>query len=197
MKKLLIISLAIISGAGLLQSCRKGENDPFLSLRTRRARIAGEWKMITLESKRVQTIGNTTTTTDRTYSNGVETSTYTYMGNSTTTTTGPYTIVNTFRKDGTYTEVVTSDDEIVTIEGTWIFLKRSKEDELKNKEAILLTNTKTTSSTGETTTVNELSGQVFVIDELRNKKMVWTMEYRQSDSSGSETDTYKISFEQD
>jgi hypothetical protein len=193
-KKILIISLVVVSGAGFLQSCKKGENDPFLSLRTRRARITGEWTMTGMTSTTVQTLGSSSSTTSRTYSDGTETSTYTYTGGS-MTTTDHYTIVNTFRKDGTYTEVYTTDSDVTTIEGTWMFLNKSKEDKLKNKEAILLTNTKTTSS-GGTTTVNDLSGQVFVIDELRNKKMVWTTEYGQSDGGGSETNSYKMTFKQ-
>ncbi len=37
----LIISISIIN----LYSCRKGEHDPFLSLRSRKARLCGEWKV--------------------------------------------------------------------------------------------------------------------------------------------------------
>lgn len=41
--KLLLI-FVILTGT-ILPSCRKGEGDPFLTLRSRKARITGEWKM--------------------------------------------------------------------------------------------------------------------------------------------------------
>ncbi|PIP55156.1 MAG: hypothetical protein COX07_01410 [Bacteroidetes bacterium CG23_combo_of_CG06-09_8_20_14_all_32_9] len=42
--KLLLLLVIIIV---IIPSCKKGDNDPFLSLRSRKARITGEWKLIT------------------------------------------------------------------------------------------------------------------------------------------------------
>lgn len=44
MKTLKIITVSIL-GLLALQSCKKGENDPALSLKTRDARITGEWEL--------------------------------------------------------------------------------------------------------------------------------------------------------
>ena len=194
MKKLLILGIAALATAGTMQSCKKGENDPFLSLRSRKARLAGEWKLTSSESKSEQTYMGATTTTTRTYDGTTETTSQTF-GGSTTTTTSDYTINLTIEKDGTYTQVYTDteDGETTTTKGTWIFLKRSKENELKNKEAILLTQTSTTEG-GETTTMTDLSGDVIEIDQLKNKEMIWKTHYSYSDDSGSETNEFTGTF---
>ncbi|SFT66364.1 hypothetical protein SAMN05216474_1633 [Lishizhenia tianjinensis] len=47
-----LVLLALI-GASVV-ACKKGEDDPFLSLRTRDARISGEWKLESYSSKDIQ-----------------------------------------------------------------------------------------------------------------------------------------------
>lgn len=44
MKRLIILSLALVTGLSI-SSCKKGENDPALSLKSRNARITGEWAL--------------------------------------------------------------------------------------------------------------------------------------------------------
>ena len=48
MKILKIIILAVFTTV-LLQACKKGDNDPFLSLKTRDARITGTWELMSSE----------------------------------------------------------------------------------------------------------------------------------------------------
>ena len=43
MKKLLLLGAAAMVLVANLSSCKKGENDPFLSLKSRKARLCGEW----------------------------------------------------------------------------------------------------------------------------------------------------------
>ena len=49
MKKLLIMTLAL----GMLAGCKKGENDPGISFRSRDARIVGEWEMEIMEETQI------------------------------------------------------------------------------------------------------------------------------------------------
>jgi hypothetical protein len=71
-----------------------------------------------------------------------------------------------------------------TSEGTWFFLGKSKENDLKNKEAIALT--QTASSAGNSTSVfTGLNSSVFVISQLKNKEMVLTTGNSSSSSEGS------------
>ena len=42
-------------------ACKKGENDPFLSLSSRKARLAGEWKLTKMDELNVSNNGTNTT----------------------------------------------------------------------------------------------------------------------------------------
>lgn len=159
------ISLAILAGTLMFTSCKKGENDPSISLYSRKARVAGEWNVDKIVSTTTETGTNAgiaytevnTTTFDGT--NFTNTSTNTSGSTSVTeTVTGTIaTNTMTFEKEGTfvqnqtYTTVETEDlgggDKIVTTtthtdvyEGTWNFL--GKVDEFKNKERMVLNTTK-------------------------------------------------------
>jgi len=49
MKKILGIALIAAFAVPSFQACKKGEDDPGLSLRSRKSRLAGEWKMASME----------------------------------------------------------------------------------------------------------------------------------------------------
>jgi hypothetical protein len=48
MKNVLITLIALVC-LTIIPSCKKGENDPFISFRSRDARITGKWKVVNLE----------------------------------------------------------------------------------------------------------------------------------------------------
>ena len=201
MKKILHLTLiaAVLSGA--MVSCKKGENDPFLSLRSRKARVAGEWTVTAFESKSmtVDNGSNSTLTTTATYNGSAETSVETISvgGASTTeTTVSSYTMSLDIDKDGTYELTQSGTDGTYTEKGTWLFVGKSKENELKNKEAIMLV-TESESSTGYNTTYTGLDGRIFVIDQLKNKEMSLTLESSSNGSDGSTSSfSNKLTFEQ-
>lgn len=197
-----IAQLITFSGLILLSlaGCKKGENDPFFSLRSRKARLAGEWTLSTLESAQVNTSGSTTNSTVSSYASGSETSSNTVVvsGNtvSSTVNTVAYTLTLTLEKDGTFKQIRTEGNATTTTEGTWIFLKKNKENELKNKEAILLTTQKITTSAG-TTTMEGISGDVYVIDQLKNKEMKWKLNKKTTEGNDSEMLEMSLVFVQD
>jgi hypothetical protein len=127
--KKLIIALSVAAlVAPTLESCKKGENDPGLSLRSRKARVAGEWKVSKMDLKSsskgstIQTntsFSGVTTTTNSSYTDDVtisfdgtnfkHTEKYSNTNNNVTTTsdttyTGTGEIKFTFEKDGTFTK---------------------------------------------------------------------------------------------
>lgn len=172
-----------------LAGCKKGENDPFLSLRSRKARLAGEWSLSYQEYARQSVVGNTTSSEVRHFDSGTETSSSTVIVSGSTVSSNVstihYTLTLTIEKDGTFSQVRSENNETTTSEGTWIFLKKSKEDELKNKEAILLT-TKKITTPGGTTTVEGVSGEVYLIDQLKNKEMKWKLSRKTTEGNDSE-----------
>ncbi len=163
--------------AGLMlatPSCKKGENDPFLSLSSRKARVAGDWEMTdyAYTSTNTENDGDYQTVTE-TFANGVITridldyDAASATSNSVTTTTTIDKSTMTFGKDGTwnreynttsvssttiltYTTTVTTT-RTMTSSGTWAFVGKTK-DVYKNKERIVLT-TLTETNTDQTTDV--------------------------------------------
>ncbi|MEY3425959.1 MAG: hypothetical protein RL679_1317 [Bacteroidota bacterium] len=203
MKKLIVLSLAAIALIANLSSCKKGENDPFLSLKSRKARVVGEWT-VTKEEGTSQDIskisfgGVTVTTTTN------ETSTYNgtlFTSTSVTTSSAGgnplentyndvYTQSYTFEKDGSFTleTVYTGQNYTEKIEGTWAFVGKSKTAELKNKEAIALSITKYSDIDNGVTTTYSATGFddsiIIAIDRLKNKEMVFIRESTYSEPNG-------------
>jgi hypothetical protein len=164
MRKLTSILLTAVLLAVVMPACKKGENDPAISLRSRKARVAGEWKVTSGSGSYTET-GTNPYNSSWTY-NG---STYT-QSSSWGSTTAIRTIEYTFEKDGTFVIKDTEDGQLTTIEGNWNFA--SGVGETKRKSQLVLSYTKMASSWG-TTTINGFYPFVtFEIDELRNDKMV-------------------------
>ncbi len=177
---LTIIVMSSITG------CKKGENDPALSLRTRKARISGEWKL----SK-----GTESFTFNNGGTSGSSTTTYTNATVSTDGNTSSYTETFTIEKDGTFETVIVADGETFTTTGNWFFAGKIKDLDLKKKEAIVL-NTLTESGLGySSTTTGLLDGGVLIIDQLKNKEIVFKGSYSSSGSGSSSTSNYERTYE--
>ncbi len=128
--KKVMIALAVAAlVAPTLESCKKGENDPGLSLRSRKGRVAGQWTVKSWEEKSSTTSNSTYTQTTSPPSSSDGTNTGGSTSNSTvtfdgtnfkhkenwsntsnnitysgdTTYTGTGEIKYTFEKDGTFT----------------------------------------------------------------------------------------------
>lgn len=173
MKKL---SLSVLAATLLFSACKKGENDPSISLVSRKARVAGEWnvdKMVSTDNSVSGTTtyadaetfdGTTYTSTSSVTSGGTPTTetitgtiaknTVTFTKDGTFTMEANYTTTETQTSGGGYTEVTTKVYTNKT-EGSWNFL--GKVDEFKNKERIVLNYTKGSSSVA-TTTVTTFGG---------------------------------------
>ena len=108
--------LALFVGVLVLESCKKGENDPFLSLRSRDNRISGEWELAEYESESTTTVtdGGTTVTTTSSSSFDGSVWTNTQGGN---TTSYSYKRSLTINKDGTYMMTETQDGNVSESDG--------------------------------------------------------------------------------
>lgn len=191
----------MFAAAGLMlatPSCKKGENDPFMSLKGRKSRLAGEWKLTAAEW----------TDTD-TYSQGgssyLEVDKWVYDGTNLTYTftqsidgvaqTPPapvvdtYAMSHTFSKDGSYASSSTTNSNTSTSEGYWSFVGKSKVQELKKKEAVLITETSTLSF-GNTNTYTGKSmypDGYLLLDRLSGKEMIAKIDHSAT-YSGGDTD---------
>lgn len=181
-------------------SCRKGEDDPALSLRSRKARMAGEWKMTSGKtvSTNVYTSSSTTSTTTTTYdgANATESNvTTTPFGTFNTDDAYAYTDAITFEKNGKFSGANVNNGITTTFEGTWNF--EGGVADVKKKTQLILFYTKIVED-GATTTIEGNSFQIkYEIKELRNKKLVLTNTNKTTYSNGdSYEDISETTFEQ-
>ncbi len=162
---LMVLAIAIPG----LNSCKKGENDPFLSLKSRDSRITGEWKLTKVEGTQIQPnfSGSGSTTATTTYDGTTMTTTVTGQ---TTPITSKYSLTITLEKDGNakVNEVEDTDTDIFTTRWYWLESAKSKMwiniagdeylvDQLKNKELVLVQKSESTSTVGSTTRTSSSS----------------------------------------
>lgn len=171
-KTIKLFMLALMIAPVILTGCKKGEGDPFLSLKSRKARLVGEWNVTAGKGSST----NSGITTTWTYDGAQNVTTY---PSPLPTSTDKYTMKYTFEKDGTYELVYTDNNnstpEISTAKGTWNFTGRV--GELKNKSQLVLTTTSYTTSAGTVTVSgSEAMNEIMDIYQLKNKEIIikWT-----------------------
>jgi hypothetical protein len=162
MKKLLfVLSVFLFSGI-LVFSCKKGEDDPFISFRSRKARFSGDWHITLLDKRETITQGGmseiintdieeegvTETTTSGSFRNTrlgrLDVGHYQFKKDGTFTYNYQVTIIENWRDTVSYVDVnnyqykdtTLTETRIFRASGTWNFL--SNVDEYKNKERVIL-----------------------------------------------------------
>lgn len=163
----------ILLGGILLSGCKKGENDPFLSLRSRKARICGEFNVTSYES--VYKDPSTNQSRTEILNNGVMTITETDQ-NGTYTESFPYSAEYAFYKDGTFMTSVKSDAYSMLIKGAWFFVGKNKDADLKNKEAIGMVDKEAQyDNPGNSFVYNSKFddfGSLYILNQLKEKEII-------------------------
>ena len=168
MKKISTIALMMVFALSLaFVGCKKGENDPLISLKSRDGRITGTWVLskvdksddITITDGGANIIINTTETYDGT-------SWSTSSAGITTKVSFSYEV--TIEKDGTWSSTQTTDGDTEEASGYWQW-----SDSKKNKTGIVVANT------------------LWTIDQLKNKELITINNtfYKDTDSDGDGTET--------
>jgi len=160
-KNLLFLALAVIASSTLLSSCKKGENDPFLSLKSRDARITALWKLTSAESS-VNNDGSIFTTN---FDGSIMTNYY--PGGFTDNYS--YSLTIEIKKDGTYQSIETNDGDIETIDGKWYWVNSAK-----NKTSVNLDNLGT-----------------FEVNGLRSKELILKMYDKDVSIVGGSSSSYE------
>ncbi len=140
--------ILILSVVTILFACKKGENDPFLSLRSRDARITGKWE---LKEANWQEQDNDEVS-NYTYAENVSNGTITYSETGSPSESFSYTMTLEIKKEGTYEMISIEDGVTSRTEGDWWWLSDTKKktrlsldddwdsyevDRLTNKELVL------------------------------------------------------------
>ena len=197
-KTISLLAFGAIMIALIFSGCKKGENDPFLTLKYRTGRLAQEWKMSSEDITVVEPnlIGGTNSTV-YSYDGTSEKAVLTQTSGSysqTTTTTYTYSMEISFDKDGTFKSTEINDGNATVTEGTWMWMSKNKNESLKDKEAIVMYATKVTDSNGDTETYggksNDSFNDVVVFDKLASDEIIMKIDNTNTDSNG---DTYSMS----
>lgn len=126
-----------------LFSCRKGENDPFLSLKSRDARIKGTWilKESTFEEQETDIFGT------EIYKESFNGSTMTISNDGVEMNSYSFSETLEINKEGDYTLSSVEDGETYYVSGSWWWLNDSKkktrisfDDDIESYEIDRLTN---------------------------------------------------------
>lgn len=137
MKKIVsITTLAIIAVSALtFSSCKRGENDPFLTFHTRDARLTQEWKLVSFNGTSVKTLDGVETNIEYTFDG---TTLYTTINGNTSSSAYEFTME--VKADG---EVFSSETSIA-LDGGGVNAQSTKTsfwywgDDDKNKTAVYM-----------------------------------------------------------
>ena len=180
--KLKLIAISLFSIL-FFPECKKGEDDPAFSLRSRNARITGEWKLISLDIEveyKLHADSNTVFITDK-FNNANRH--ITIDGNLDSFNHREVLRIN---KDGSYSVNQSIRWVAFTISGGWYWAGKSYELDLKNKEAIVFTELNFTGlyDYEETIQGRVNPDYIYYIDRLANKEMIVDIDYKHTDTDG-------------
>jgi len=154
------LMLCMLMALPMLNSCKKGEEDPALSLKSRKSRLSGEWKL-TEGSQFVSSASGSVT-----YTYTATTVTYSMGGQP---QSSPYAEILVFEKDNTFKFTVTTDNDVEVTEGFWTFIEGY--DEIKDKEMVLLRILKRSITISNSTSVQTYTGNQMPEAVLRFKRL--------------------------
>jgi hypothetical protein len=201
--KFIFVFLAIL--AFVIPSCKKGDNDPWLSFRSRKNRLCGKWALKSGTSSYIY--NDTTESINYTGSNAEIT--YSTAAGTFNSGTVPYTEKWTINKDETFIMIKNNYNYYLTIEGIWSFGEKSEQLDLKNKESVIfyITSKKyvyngSVSGNPDGTYFYTYKGSYcptynYTIDQLKNKEIIVKYEGASAYTDFSENGTGTFTFKPD
>jgi len=181
-RKLKLITIGILFVLPLLNSCKKGQDDPFLSLKSRDSRIMRKWNLKKIEGTESKITPYSTSTTTYSYDGSVLKLVKTTDGVTTTTGgTGSYDMTFDKYSKLSYNESFTSSEsgsglEVLTGDNIWNWLNSDKD-----KSSIFIQGGGT----------NLFKANIYIVDRLTSKELILKLKY--DDSETEEGNTIKSS----
>lgn len=194
MKKTITLLLLLLAITAItFNSCKKGENDPFLSLKSRTGRISQDWVLSTEDYTIKNTTSSYSSSDHYTFNGTSETlTTVLTIGSSSSTTTDTYAYSEEFvmAKEGTYKSTTVDDGTTEIEEGNWSWVGKNKDQDLKNKEAFVIASTQSSGSDYTNSGKTIPPDMIFAVDKLSSKELVIMFDYLSTDTNGN---TYSMS----
>jgi hypothetical protein len=171
-------AILLIAAGVLLGSCKKGKDDPFLSLKFRNKRIQQEWVLKNMSYLYMNESNGNTYITEETYDGTTLTRVYTENGFS---FTGAYKVqfVLDIRKGGIYSYTLSDDNNSESLETLWHWV-----DTDKKKSSIWLTDFP-----------YSYLDEPILIDRLSSKELVLSGDYLNDQGTFKTTVRLKMEFE--
>jgi len=187
MKQLLIFFS--VAGILIFNSCSKvGEDDPWISFRSRAARVAGDWTVKSYTYIKKEDGMGLMPKNNYTMNGSTYTSVYT-DNNGTITKSGTETWEWNFTKDGTFNYSCTIDGQTETHYGGWHF------DGESNSKSVIACIEKNPTQYSSSQYIGYFYAIPYGLKELRNKKMVWTYKEASTSPGYNESIEVEIVFE--
>ncbi|MEX2597584.1 MAG: hypothetical protein WEC59_11700 [Salibacteraceae bacterium] len=200
MKKTLIYGLLLIF---LMPSCRKGDEDPFLSLRTRKNRLTGNWKLESYEVSK--SFGSVRSIKYDKEANEIE-----YIYEDSTAEVRSYSRFMEFSNNGSYTITEEERFSVDTVEVPFSYTLNSTEKgdweftggngEPSKSQLLLLPREINRSRSNEGSNVEvtiiegPVNGELFSIDRLSNKELKLSYELIKRLAFNEEIESLEMTF---
>ncbi len=196
---MLLAGMAVMMATTVVtfDSCRKGAEDPAISLRSRKARLVGEWKLS--EGNDTSTYNSSSSYTAYTATNQTNSS----SGSSGNSTTNPYEEKMTFNGDGTFemytktTNASSGSYNETTTKGTWDFNSGIGDETKKEKVILTPTNVEEKSTNGSSVNTTNYAyvnnAMIYTLDLVRlsNKELkIYSISNTLSTGTSTSTNTY-------
>ena len=178
-------------------SCKKGPNDPAFSLRSRKARLTGNWSLVSGSKIEVEPNPSIKIVMEE-YYDEESCDRISTQGSARITDFIAFNKKMNFADNGSFVFTTTYKDRLIIERGTWSFA--GKMDGKKNKEQIIVTleeveTTVTYNNTIASAILHPNTRIRYAIKELRNKSMEIYGSYTYTDKwgyKGSISEEYKL-----
>lgn len=182
MKKFFAILMVVVFAIPMLNSCKKGENDPAISLKSRSGRLKGVWTL----TSGTETSTSGTTTYTATYTGSLVT--YTYTGGSSSVA---HTESIEFVKDNTFKSTTMDDTDLETCEGFWAFMDGYGDDVKDGEQVVVRLSSIMSGGTIHTYTGDQMPMYILRFDKLSSSEAIIASEGTSVGTSTSTTTSLK------
>lgn len=178
-----LLTLILLGTSLLFTSCRKGEDDPFLSFRSRNARLSGKWELVESSKRYEQREDLKIIATTFKLNGGTMEVIQSQLGRPNLIGEFDYSERIEFDKDGTYDHEIKEEGERYINRGNWMWIHENEQEDVGDMEAIVLTITE--SNEGYTYSGKTNPPQsIWVFKRLSNKNLVVEIDQQYYDKNG-------------